>query len=72
MNSPFGVITEGKTFSFCGPYLLTLEKVVQEIQDADGFLLGCRRPGDGVFKAMTAHHKALRAMRLFMTPLKRF
>ena len=72
MHPPVSTVIAGKSYFFQGAFLLTLEKVLREIQDADGFLLGCNRHGEGVSKAMEAHRKASIALHRFLSPLKVF
>jgi len=62
----------GKTFSFTfgAGYLPSLAKACQVVQDADVFLLGCPRAGDGVRKARECHRAALVPIHRFLSALK--
>ena len=70
MNRVSAHTTRVPTWTIGAGYVPSLQVTVGAIQDADCYLLGPARPGNGVSSAMKCHREALTPLCRFLRLLK--
>ena len=66
MHTSVATIHAGFVFAVQGAFVPSIQEAVQNFQDADSYLLGVSRAGEGVVCAMERHRAGLMALRRFL------